>query len=386
VLSESVFEIQPGVQAHFGCGSIEKLARAVRATERERAFVVTDPGVERAGWVSKAQSVLEADGVLVEVNVASRRSPSADRLASLVARLRGEPSWALVALGGGSVIDSAKAAAMLVANGGNPSDYPPGCRPARPALPLIAVPTTAGSGAETNTQARLLDPKQGRMLVMGHRSMQPASVILDPELSVTLPPHETATSGFVALANAIEAFTSLKHNPFSDALALRAIAALAAYLPRAHGAGADLEARAELCFGGHLAGLAAASSGLGLCHAMTSPLGARLDVTMGQALATLLPHAMRFAFNVCEARYAQIAIALGVAAPGVSDAENAHRSVAELERLATRVGLSRTLGELGVERRLCPELADDAMAETLLAGTPRFPLANDVLAVYEAAL
>ncbi|GMV18826.1 MAG: iron-containing alcohol dehydrogenase [Sorangiineae bacterium PRO1] len=386
MLSDKVFEIEPGVQAHFGCGSVEKLPRAVRALERERAILVTDPGVEQAGVVSKLKGTLEADGILVEISAAPRRIPSGDRVATLVARVQREPRSAIVAVGGGSVIDTAKAVALLAPNGGSVSDFPPGCRPARPGLPVIAIPTTAGSGSETNMFAHLLDPRTQRLIVIGHQSVLPARVVLDPELSLSLPPDVTATTGFDALTHAIEAFTSNRHNPFSDALALRAIAAIATYLPRAHDSGSDIEARSQMCFAAHLAGLGFGSSGLGLCHAMAHGLSARLDVTHGQALAALLPHVMRFNFGICEARYAQIAIALGVAAPGVSDAENAHRAISELERLTERVGLRRSATELGVDRRLCAVLAQDAMADVVLSATPRFPDANDVLALYEAAL
>lgn len=386
MLSDNVFEIRPGVQAHFGCGSVEKLPRTVRALERERVFLVTDPGVEQAGAVSKARAALESEGLLVEVSAAPRRIPSGDRVATLVARVRAEPRSVLVAVGGGSVVDTAKAVALLAPNGGNVSDFPPGCRPGRPALPVVAVPTTAGPGAETNMLAHMLDSRTHRMVLMGHASMLPQSVVLDPELCLSLPPGVTAASGMDALAHAIEAFTSNRQNPFSDALALRAIAAIATHLPRAFEHGSDIEARAQMCFASHLAGLACGSSGLGLCHAMAHPISARLDVAHGQALATFLPHVMRFNFGPCEARYAQVAIALGVAAPGVSDAENAHRAISEVERLAKRVGLGRAGRELGIGRELCPTLVEDAMADVVLSGTPRFPDPNDVLALYEAAL
>ena len=119
---------------------------------------------------------------------------------------------------------------------------------------------------------------------------------------------------------------------------------------------------------------------------MAHPLTVRLDVAHGRALATFLPHVMRFNFAIAEARYAQVAIALGVAAPGVSDAENAHRAIAAVEQISVRVGLGQRAGALGVERALCATLVDDAMADTVLTGTPRFPDQNDVLALYEAAL
>lgn len=386
MLSESVFEIWPGAHAHFGCGSVGKLARAVRGLDRSRVIVVADPDVEQAGVLHKVRAVLEADGIGVEVSAAPRRIPSGDRIATLVTRAQSVPDSVLVAVGGGSVIDTAKAAALLAPNGGNVVDYPPGCRPSRPGLPVIAVPTTAGSGSEANMLALMLEPRTQRLFPIGHPSVRPAAVVLDPELGLAAPPHVTAASGMDALVHAVEALTSNRHNPLCDALALRALAAIASFLPRAVETGSDLEARSQMLFAAHLAGLAAQSSGLGLCHAMAHPLTVRLEVAHGQALATFLPHVMRFNYGVAEARYAQVAIALGVAAPGVSDAENAHRAISEIERLTARIGLGRGATELGVGRVLCPTLVEDAMADLVLTAAPRFPDANDVLALYEAAL
>ena len=386
MLSESVFEIGSGVHAHFGCGSVEKLPRAVRALERKRVIVVTDPGVELAGVIHKIRAVLEADAIAVEVSATQRRIPSADRIATLLARERSEPDSLLLAVGGGSVMDTAKAVALVATNGGNVSDYPPGCRPTRAGMPVIAVPTTAGSGSETNMIAHLLEPRTQRLFPLGHPSVQPKCVMLDPELGTAVPQEITAASGMDALAHAVEAITSNRNNPYSDALALRALAALGSFLPKAYDSGADVEARGQMLLAAHLAGLAAGSSGLGLCHAMAHPLTVRLDVAHGRALATFLPHVMRFNFAIAEARYAQVAIALGVAAPGVSDAENAHRAIAAVEQISVRVGLGQRAGALGVERALCATLVDDAMADTVLTGTPRFPDQNDVLALYEAAL
>ncbi|MFO0572194.1 MAG: iron-containing alcohol dehydrogenase [Polyangiaceae bacterium] len=386
MLSDKVFELMPGVRAHFGCGSLEKLPRLVRATERERVFIITDAGVETSGIPGRVQSALAAEGLLVEVLPGVRSNPRVEQVEALSARVRTATHPVLVAVGGGSSMDSAKAVALLSVNGGSLSDFPPGCRPAHAGHPVVCVPTTAGTGSETNMFAAIIDPRSRRKMVVGHPSVLPEAVILDPELTLGVPADVSAHTGMDALAHAIEAFTSNRHNPLSDALALRALAALVTFLPSAVENGSDLEARAQMLLAAHLAGLAFASSGLGLCHALAHPLSGRLDVSHGQALATLLPHVMRFNFGVCEARYAQLSIALGVRAPGVSDAENAHRSISAVERLSQSIGTQRSATELGVERKHLPELVEDAMADLVLSGTPRFPEPGDVLALYEAAL
>jgi alcohol dehydrogenase len=386
MLSDNVFEIQPGVAAHFGCGSVERLPRLVRLHERDRALVVTDPGVERAGVVARVVDVLRAAGVAAEVSSAPRRNPCEAGLASLVAEARAQPTAVLIAVGGGAVIESTKVVSLLAANGGSVSDYPPGCRPGRPGVPVLAVPTTAGSGSETHMLAHVLDPSTRRFVALGHVSVRPVCAVLDPELTLSLPADVTATSGVRALVQATEAFISNRRSPLTDALSLRSLAAIATHIGRAHRDPRDIEARSELLFAAHLSGLAAASAGGGLCQAMARPVSARLEVTRGQALATFLPHVLRFAFGVCEARYAQLAIALGAAAPGVSEAENAHRAISAIERIFDALGVARTATALGVLREHVATLTDDAMADVALAGAPRFPEGNDVLALYEAAL
>jgi alcohol dehydrogenase len=230
------------------------------------------------------------------------------------------------------------------------------------------------------------DWRLGRKVMIGHPSVQPKAAILDPELTLALPARITALSGMDALTHAVEAFTSSRANPYSDALALRSIASVASYLPRAVEQGGDLEARAQMLLASHLAGLAFASSGLGLCHAMAHAVSARLDVPHGQALATLIPHVMRFNQSTCEVKYSQLAIALGVAGDALSPAANALRAIEAVERISERVGTAFLARDLGLESSLVPTLADDTMADMVLTGTPRFPDPEQVQALFEASL
>jgi alcohol dehydrogenase class IV len=203
----------------------------------------------------------------------------------------------------------------------------------------------------------------------------PALTFLDPELGLGVPAGVTATCGMDVLTHAIEAFTTSRSNPYSDALALGAIALAARFLPVAFQDGKDLEARSQMLLASHLAGLAFTSSGLGICHAMGHPLSARLGVAHGQTLATLLPHVMRFNLEVCRERYAKVARAM-----------EADDAIAAVERLRALVGTDRGARELGVTQELIPTLVEDAFADVLMFATPRMPQPADVTALYEEAL
>jgi alcohol dehydrogenase len=386
MLSDKVFEIHPGVRASFGNGTIGKLGKRIKALGKPRAFIVTDSGVARAGVVDRIRRALESDGIAVELFDGIQSNPTTKNVEAGAAKLRGSPESVVVAVGGGSVIDAAKAIALVGPNGGSVADFPVGCKPKKPGHTIVAVPTTAGTGSETNMFGVVTDPKLGRKVLVAHQSVLPVSVVLDPELTRDLPPVPTATCGMDVLTHAIEAFTSNRANPFADSLALRAIAMVSGSLATAVEDGKNLEARSQMLLAAHIAGLAFSSSGLGICHAMGHPLSARLDVAHGQSLATLLPHVMRFNLSTCEAKYALAAIALGVALPDASDAENARHAVTAVEALSARVGTARSGGDLGIKPELLSTLVEDAMADLLMMGTPRFPEPTEVRQLYEAAL
>jgi len=385
MLCDKVFDVQPGVRASFGSGSLGKLARRVLALGERRVLLVSDAGLVAAGIVTKVQGVLEAEGIEVEIFARVRSNPRVECIEAGANELRRDPKRTVVAVGGGSSIDAAKAIALVGANRGLTVEFPLGCKPQHAGRPVIAVPTTAGAGSETNMFGVVTDWRLGRKVMIGHPSVQPKAVILDPDLTLGLPARVTAISGMDALVHAVEAFTSSRANPYSDALALRSLASTASYLPRAVEQGGDVEARAQMLLASHLAGLAFASSGLGLCHAMAHAFSARLDVPHGQALATLLPHVMRFNQTTCELKFSQLAIALGVA-DGPSTAANALRAIEAVETLNERVGTAVMVRDLGLESSLVPTLADDTMADVVLTGTPRFPEPEQVQALFEAAL
>lgn len=386
MLSKTSFDIQPSVRTSFGPGVVKKLGKRVKGLGSGRAFIITDPGIRQAGLVDRLGAALEAEGIEWQVFDGVSANPDTTCVKAGAAALSASAEAVVIALGGGSAMDAAKAIALVAPNGGEVGDFHFGCKPGKPGHRIIAVPTTAGTGSETNLFGVVTDPKLGRKVLVGHASVLPVQVLLDPELTLGVPPAVTATTGMDVLTHAIEAFTSSRANPFSDAIALQAISMVVTHLPVAFDDGADLEARSQMLLAANLAGISFGSSGLGICHAMGHPLSARLGVAHGQSLATLLPHVMRFNRGAVADKYAKVAIAMGAVEAGASDAANADHAIAAVEALRARVGTDRSGKELGIEPKLLPTLVEDAFADLLMMTTPKHPEPKDVTAIYEAAL
>jgi len=253
------------------------------------------------------------------------------------------------------------------------------------AVPLIAIPTTSGTASETNGAGVLTDEAENRKIFISTPLARPAVSLLDPELTLGLPPYPTATCGMDAITHAVEAFTSNRVTPYSDPIALQAIRLVAGSLPAAVDNGSDLEARAQLLLGSHLAGVAFATAGLGMCHALGHPLSAILHQAHGQTLTTMLPHVMAFNLPVRTGRYAAVAEALGVARGDASVQANAQAAISAVRDLAARVGITRSISEMGGSSDHLPELVSQAMSDVSMLSNPRPATSDDVRALYLAA-
>jgi alcohol dehydrogenase len=380
--------IAPTPQAHFGAGAVAQLPGLVRATGSDAAVVVTDAALAATPVAASVTGVLEAAGLLVTVFSGVHPNPTTADLAAgadAVAAAPGGPAIALVALGGGSPIDAAKGIALAAVNPQRGRDLDYRGEFARPGLPIVAVPTTAGTGAETNAFGVVTDPLTQRKFYVGHASTRPAAALLDPELGVGLPAPATAATGMDALTHALESYLSVRANPWSDGIALQVIRMIAAYLPRAHADGQDLEARSQMLLAAHMAGIGMATTGLGLCHAIGHSLGGRFDIAHGVALTVMLPQVLRFNAPVCEQRLADVAFALGVGDAGRASGRNAEAAIDAVAGLANRVGLTQGLAGLGVSGSDFDQIAADALDDEVLGSTPRPPSAGEVRALLAAA-
>ena len=379
--------ISPAPAAHFGAGAITRLPGIVRGTGRDAVLLVTDAALAATPVVAEVAGVLEAAGVAVTVFAGVHPNPTTGDLADGAAAVTAAPDRiALVAVGGGSPIDAAKGIALAAVNPQRGRDLDYRGAFARRALPIVAVPTTAGTGAETNAFGVVTDPASQRKFYVGHASSLPVAAVLDPRLTVGLPPAATAATGLDALTHALESYLSVRANPWSDAIALQVIRMIAAHLPRAHADGHDLEARSQMLLAAHMAGVGMATTGLGLCHAIGHALGGRFDLAHGVALRMVLPHVLGFNAAVREERLAEVAAALGAADPARSAGWNARTAIEAVDALAGRVAMTARLADLGLDEGDLDRVAADALDDEVLVNTPRPPTADEIrLLLAEAA-
>lgn len=372
--------LTPMPAAHLGAGTVRMLGELAG---QRRVLIVTDPGIAATPVLAAVRDALATTATAVFAGV--HANPTTDDIAAGAEAAQQAHAELVVALGGGSSMDAAKGIALAAVNPQRGADldyrndYP------APALPIIAVPTTAGTGAETNAFGVITDVETHRKFYVGHSSALPHAAVLDPELTVGLPPGPTAATGMDALTHALESFSSVRANPWSDGIALQVIRMVCGNLPAAYDDGSDLDARTHLLLASHMAGIGMAATGLGICHGIGHPLGGRFDIAHGVALTMLLPHILRFNLDVRLERTAQVAFALGVGDTARSDQANADAAIEAVQALAARVGLTGKLGDFGVTESDFGQLAEDALADEVMANTPRLPTHDEILTILAAA-
>ena len=376
-------------QIVIGRGCSDRAGAVANEAGIRRALLVTDPNVRATGAVDGVRRSLEAAGVPTLVYDGVVTEPVLEYVEQALAALRDGGCDGVVAVGGGSAIDTAKAVAALATNGGALPDYQGVDRFRRPSLPLIALPTTAGTGSEVTRVTVVTDPQRGVKMMLMAEALLPYAAVDDPLLTVSAPPRATAAAGVDALTHAIEAYVSRRAQPLTDVLALDAIREIARSLPAAWRNGADLEARDRMMWAQLQAGLAFSNSSVALVHGMARPLGAHFGVPHGMANAMLLPAVMRFSVAGAPRRYAAIADALGVPDdPPAPDGERAARGVEAVEALVRRLEIP-TLAGYGVDethfRRVQRQMAEDALASGSPANNPRPATLEEICALYQAA-
>jgi alcohol dehydrogenase len=387
------FTIPPAPAAHFGAGAIGKLPRLVRDTGREAAVIVTDATLAGTAVIAAVTGVLRADGIPAAVFDGVHANPTTDDLAAGADAVSaaGPGSAAIVAVGGGSSLDAAKGIALAAVNPQRGRDLDYRHDFANEAVPIVAVPTTAGTGAETNAFGVVTDTGSRRKFYVGHASSMSAAAILDPDLTVGLPPAVTAATGMDALTHAVESYLSVRANPWSDGIALQVIRMIAANLPRAWADGSDPEARGQMLLAAHMAGVGMATTGLGACHAIGHALGGRYGIAHGVALCLVLPQVLRFNRPACEGRLADVAAALGVGEAGAGPrratdpAVEADAAVEAIATLSASLGMPGRLGEFGIGPDDFDRIAADALDDEVIANAPRRPAAADIIAMLTEA-
>jgi len=383
--SELVIGTTPS--AHFGAGSIARLPALIAAAGGQSALLVTDAALAATPVIGTVTGLLAAAGIPAVLFSGVHPNPTTADLAAGAAAAGGLDGArpVVVAVGGGSPIDAAKGIALAAVNPqrGRDLDYRSDFGTA--ALPLLAVPTTAGTGAETNAFGVVTDEQQRRKFYVGHASTMPAAAILDPELTVGLPAVATAATGMDALTHALESYLSVRANPWSAGIALQAVRMITEFLPRAVASGSDAAARGQMLLAAHMAGIAMATTGLGACHAIGHALGGRFDLPHGVALTMVLPQVLSFSQPVSADRLAELSFALGAGTTTATAAENAAAAVAAVASLAQSVGMTKTLADFGIGPGEFGQIAADALDDEVIANAPLRPTAADIAEMLAAA-
>lgn len=370
MLSIQNFQIRPLPLIVFGADSSRTLSTHVSSLQRRSVLIVTDRGLMASGIPGSLRELLEKDGVAVEVFDGVAPNPTDANVLEGAKLLQQLKDPVLVALGGGSAMDCGKATALLGPNGGTVDELQ-AAPPKHPGVPVIAIATTAGTGSETNSACVITNTRLGRKTYVIHPSIVPKISLLDPKLTLGLPRYATATCGFDVLTHAIEAFTSNRTTPYSDAVALRAIEMVAKYLPEVIENGSDLEARSHMMLASSMAAIAFNVAGLGAAHGTGHALSARLDTAHGQTLATMLPHIMSFNSETCATKYAEIATVMNAAQASPPRRGSTIAAVDAVMRLRESLGLDKSVRDLGGSDNLLPLLVADAVADPVNRTNPR---------------
>ncbi len=381
----SLFRTTPRIV--MGAGAVAQAGQEVRALGASSALVVTDQGVINAGILEKVEAALKAAKVRCQVFKEVSPDPRYEIVRRCLEGLDGFRPRAVIGLGGGSPIDIAKCVALMLANPGDIADYMGVDLAKKPGVPTLMIPTTAGTGSEVTPIAILSD--EGEKLKKGVVSpyLFPRTALLDPELTLGLPPAVTAATGMDALIHAIEAYTSVNATGMSDMLAERAMELISDSLRTAYAQGSNLAARADMTEGSLLAGMAFANAGVTAVHAFAYPIGAEFHIPHGVANTLMLPAVMRFNLVGNLQKFALIAELMGEDTDGLSDREAAELAVEAVEVLAEDLQVPRSLSEFGVGESHLPGLAAGVMKVTrLLANNPRVMTQQDAEDIYRQVL
>ncbi|HEY1068819.1 MAG TPA: iron-containing alcohol dehydrogenase, partial [Pirellulales bacterium] len=387
----------------FGRRAVEQVGEVVRRLDARRVFLVTDRTLVAAGIVDEVFTPLHEAGIEIDVFSGGQAEPSLEVAEQAIERAEAFAPEAIVAVGGGSNMDVAKYVAALLAHGGSPRDYFGEDRLPGPTLPVVCVPTTAGTGSEVSSSAVVSDPVAATKVSMLSNWLRPAAAIVDPLLTVTCPPQVTADSGIDALVHAIEAFTAVDNesfplppgersvyqgiNPLGDLTAREAIRLVGRHLVKAVKTGDDLDAREGMSLAATLAGLAFSNTGVAIVHAMEYPVGVLTHCSHGAGNGLLLPFAMRFNLPARKERFAEIAELLGESTAGLSIDAAAERAIVAVEKLKSTIGIPERLRDLGVQESHLPMLAEKAFGvKRLIRVNPRTVTQKDLEGVLRSAL
>ena len=390
-------------QLFFGENSTRHLSEVAMELRLKRVLVITDPVLVSAGIVDPVLGVLSEAGVTAELFTGGEPEPSLGAAYRAIGVGRDFRPDGVLGLGGGSNMDLAKITALVLTHGGTPSMYFGDSRVPGPIMPLICMPTTAGTGSEVSAAAVLTDTENHIKVSTLSNHLRPKVAIVDPILSMTCPARVTADSGIDALTHAIEAYTAIDNerfplpanersvyqgkNPFADMFAEKAIGLVGRFLHRAVSNGQDLEAREGMSLAGTLGGLAFSNAGVAVVHALEYPLGGAVHCSHGAGNGLLLPHVMRYNLSACLKTFAKIAALLGEDVSALGTEAAAERAVVAVAKLQADIGIPGRLRDLGVKEEQLNGFAEKAFAlKRLMRVNPREVTLEGLQGILAAAM
>lgn len=385
------FSFQMPARIVFGEGkalALGALCRRLLPEGEARVLLVTGPRVSKEPYFAEIVGALERDGLHVTVFSDTRPEPTVSSVDKAAQMVRQSGAKLLIAVGGGSPIDCAKAMAALATNDGSIRDYLfGGCKTVENApLPLIAVPSTAGSGSEVTAASVIDDTERGVKLSLTHESLIPRFAVVDPLLQRGMPPAVTAATGMDALTHAVEAYVSVNASPVSDAYAEKCIELIGTHLRTAVGNGADCASRGGMAVAAVLGAAAFLNAGLGAVHGVSQSIGGAAHTSHGATNAVMLPVVMARNLPGSLAKFARIAALLGERTEGLSERDAAEKAVQAVKTLSADIGIPKRLSDLGVRRDMFDEIVRGTMGYRLLAVNPVRITEQDVYDFLEKAI
>jgi alcohol dehydrogenase len=378
------FDFQPRTRIVFGPGKIESLGELASELGARRALVVSDPGVITAGHTNRGIGALARAGIETHLFGGLHENPTTEDVENGVKLARRYEPELIIGLGGGSSMDCAKGINFIYTNGGEMKDYWGVGKALKPMLPMIAVPTTAGTGSEAQSFALISDAKTHVKMACGDKKASYRIALLDPQLTVTQPPRVTALTGIDAISHALETWVTTRRNPASLAFSREAWRLLASNFARVLDDPKDIVARGSMQLGACFAGLAIENSMLGATHALANPLTTHYGIPHGQAIGAMLPWVIRY--NAVEFHDWYLDLLEGHNNGDMPQADAGAEGLAEfVTMLVVKAGLATKLSALNVEESRLEELAGDSAKQWTATFNPRKVAAPDLLAVYRQA-
>lgn len=377
------FDYDPRTRVVFGSHASARLGELALEYGARNVLLVTDHGLLEAGHAERCRASLSTSGLNVTVFSDVHPNPTTDDVGRGLEIARQAGIDFLVAVGGGSSMDCAKGINFLLTNGGRMQDYHGSGKAKLPMLPLIAVPTTAGTGSEAQSYAIIADAVTHMKMACGDRKAACRVAVLDPELTVSMPAGVTAAGGIDAISHAIESYVTTRRNPISQLFSRRAWRLLSAGFPGVLKSPGNVKARGAMLLGSHLAGAAIENSMLGATHALSNPVTAHFGVTHGIAIGVLLPHVIRYNSSVVGGLYGRLAADIGLC--DARDPSAGNRLAGAIAGLVRTAGMPSSLEACDVDPALIPQMAGEAAKQWTGAFNPRPVDATSLEELYRCA-